>query len=199
MLSFHLVCGLFCCARALKFDSFSFTYFCFYFHYSRTWVIEDLFVIYFKKCSACVFLEDFCNSDLTFRFSIHFEFIFVCGARQCSNCIFCNTCSCQVSLTSILKRLSFLHCNFPHRSVGKESTCNAQDPSLIPGLGRSAEEWIGYPVQYSWAFLVAQLVKNLLHCGRPGFNPWVGKTPWRRDRLQATHSSILAWRIPGTV
>ena len=107
MLSFHLVCGLFCCARALKFDSFSFTYFCFYFHYSRTWVIEDLFVIYFKKCSACVFLEDFCNSDLTFRFSIHFEFIFVCGARQCSNCIFCNTCSCQVSLAWLFFRYSF--------------------------------------------------------------------------------------------
>ena len=43
----------------------------------------------------------------------------------------------------------------------KESTRNAGDPSLIPGLGRSAGEGIGYPVQYSWASLVAQLVKNL--------------------------------------
>ena len=46
---------------------------------------------------------------------------------------------------------------FPGGSDGKESTCNAGDP----GLGRSAGEGIVYPLQYSWAFLVAQLVKNL--------------------------------------
>ena len=50
---------------------------------------------------------------------------------------------------------------FPNNSVGKESTCNAGDPSSIPGSGRSAGEGIGYPLQYSWASLVAQLVKNL--------------------------------------
>ena len=43
----------------------------------------------------------------------------------------------------------------------KESTCNAGDPVSIPGLGRSAGEGIGYPLQYSWIFLVAHLVKNL--------------------------------------
>ena len=46
-------------------------------------------------------------------------------------------------------------------SIGKESTCNAGYPSLIPGLGRSVGEGIGYPLQSSWAFLMAQLVKNL--------------------------------------
>ena len=46
-------------------------------------------------------------------------------------------------------------------SVGKESACSAGDPGLIPGSGRSAGEWIGYPLQHSWAFLVAQLVNNL--------------------------------------
>ena len=45
--------------------------------------------------------------------------------------------------------------------VGKESACNAGDPSLIPGLRRSSGEGIGYPLQYAWASLVAQLVKNL--------------------------------------
>ena len=50
---------------------------------------------------------------------------------------------------------------FPHSSVSKESTCNAGDPSSIPGLRRSAGEGIGYPLQYSGASLVAQLVKNL--------------------------------------
>ena len=42
---------------------------------------------------------------------------------------------------------------------------------------------MGYPLQYSWASLVAQLVKICLQCERPGFDPWVGKIPWRRDGL----------------
>ena len=71
---------------------------------------------------------------------------------------------------------------FPGSSVGKESTCNTEDPGSIPGLGRSPGEGIGYPLHYSWASLVAQLVKSLLQCRRPGFNPWVGKIPRRRER-----------------
>ena len=67
---------------------------------------------------------------------------------------------------------------FPRGSVGKESTCNAGDPSLIPGLERSAGEGIGYPLQYSWASLVAQLAKNPPAMGET----WVGKIPWRRER-----------------
>ena len=51
--------------------------------------------------------------------------------------------------------------DLPRSSVGKESARNAEDASLIPGLGRSPGEGIGYPLQYFWAFLVAQLVKNL--------------------------------------
>ena len=50
---------------------------------------------------------------------------------------------------------------FPDTSVGKESACNAGNPGLIPGLERSAGEGIGHPLQYSWASLVDQLVKNL--------------------------------------
>ena len=50
---------------------------------------------------------------------------------------------------------------FPHSSVGKESTYNAGGPGSIPGSGRSPGEGLGYPLQYSWASLVAQLVKNL--------------------------------------
>ena len=44
--------------------------------------------------------------------------------------------------------------------MGKESTCDARDPGSIPGSGRSSGEGIGYPLQYSWASLVAQLAKN---------------------------------------
>jgi len=50
---------------------------------------------------------------------------------------------------------------FPDSSAGQESACNAGDPSSIPGLERSPGEGIGYLLQYSWASLVAQLVKNL--------------------------------------
>ena len=49
---------------------------------------------------------------------------------------------------------------FPDSSVGKESACNAGDPGSTPGSGRSTGEGMGYPCQYSWASLVAQLVKN---------------------------------------
>ena len=50
---------------------------------------------------------------------------------------------------------------FPDSSVGKESTCNAGDPGSILGSERSAGEGIGYSLHYSWASLIAQLVKNL--------------------------------------
>ena len=85
----------------------------------------------------------------------------------------------------------------PGSSVGKESACNAGDPSLIPGLERSTGEGIGYPLQYSWASLVAQLVTNL-----PAMQEtWVRSLGWEDplEKGMATHSSILAWRIPWTV
>jgi len=66
---------------------------------------------------------------------------------------------------------------FPGSSAGKESTCNAGDCTSIPGLGRPTGEGIGYPLQYSWASLVAQLVKN------PPATRETLKLPWRRERL----------------
>ena len=68
----------------------------------------------------------------------------------------------------------------PGGSAGKESACSEGDPGLIPVPGRSPGEGIGYPIQYSWASLMARSVKNLPAIGRPGFNPWVRKVPWRR-------------------
>ena len=58
-----------------------------------------------------------------------------------------------------------------------------EDPSSIPGLGRSIGEEIGYPLQYSWASLVAQLVKNPPAMWETWVRSWVGKIPWRRERL----------------
>ena len=54
-----------------------------------------------------------------------------------------------------------MNMGFPDSSVGKESAYRAGDPSSIPGSGRSPGEGIGYLLQYSWASLVAELVKNL--------------------------------------
>ena len=84
---------------------------------------------------------------------------------------------------------------FPDSSTGKESACNAGDPGLIPGSGRSTGEGTGYPPQYSWASLVAQLVKNV-----PA-EPWVQFLSWEDplEKGKATHSNVLAWRIPWTV
>ena len=87
--------------------------------------------------------------------------------------------------------------SFPDGSVGKESACIAGVPGSIPGSGRSTGEGIGYPLQYSWASLVVQLVKNL-----PAMQEtWVQSLGWEDslEKGKATHSSILAWRIPRTV
>ena len=78
--------------------------------------------------------------------------------------------------------------------AGKESTCSAGDPGSIPGSGSFPGEGIDYPLQYSWASLVAQMVKN-----PPAvWDTWV-QFLGLEDPLEegmAMHSSILAWRIP---
>ena len=68
---------------------------------------------------------------------------------------------------------------------------------MFPVLGRSGREGIGYPLQYSWASLVAQLVKNL-----PAMREaWVQSLVWEDppEKGKAIHFSILAWRIPWTI
>ena len=66
----------------------------------------------------------------------------------------------------------------PDSSVGKESACSAGNSGLIPGSGRSAGEGIGYPLQYSWASLVAQLVRNpATYVGNLGSIPGLGRAP----------------------
>ena len=85
---------------------------------------------------------------------------------------------------------------FADSSVAKESACNAGDPSSFPGSGRCPGEGTGYPLQYCWASLVAQLVNN-----PPAmWGTWVRSLGWEDplEKGKATHSSILAWRIPWT-
>ena len=83
----------------------------------------------------------------------------------------------------------------PGSSAGKESACKAGDPGSIPGSGRSPGEGIGYPLQYSWASLVAQLVKN-----PPAlWETWVRSLGWKDplEKGKGTHSSILAGEFHG--
>ena len=79
-------------------------------------------------------------------------------------------------------------------SAGKESACNAGDPGSIPGSGSSPGERIGYPLQYSWASLMAQIVKN----PPAKQEAWVQSLGCENplEEGMAIHSSILAWRIP---
>ena len=69
--------------------------------------------------------------------------------------------STQTEMAHLLEESIFCKAGFPCGPDGKESTCNAGDPSSIPGSGRFAGEGVSYPLQYSWASLQAQLVKNL--------------------------------------
>ena len=77
---------------------------------------------------------------------------------------------------------------FSGSSAGKEPACNAGDPSSIPGSGRSAGEGIGYTLQYSWASLLAQLVKN----PPARQETWVQSLSWEDplEKGKATHASI---------
>ena len=85
---------------------------------------------------------------------------------------------------------------FQGSSAGKESACKAGDPGSIPGSGSSHGEGMGFPLQYSWTSLVAQMVKN-----PPAMQEtWAQSLGWE-DALEedmVTHSSILAWEIPWT-
>jgi len=83
---------------------------------------------------------------------------------------------------------------FPGSSAGKESACNAGDLALIPGSGRFPGEGIGYPLQYYWASLMAQMVKNSPAMQETLVQSLGWEDPLKED--MATHSSILAWRIP---
>ena len=87
------------------------------------------------------------------------------------------------------------HMSYSGNSADKESTCNAEDPASILWLGRSPADWIDYPPQYSWALLVAQMLKN-----PPAmWETWVWSLNWEdslKEEGMATHSSILSWRIP---
>ena len=99
----------------------------------------------------------------------------------------------KINITQRLKEKM----GFPDSLVSKESTCSAGDPGWIPGSGRYAGEGIGYLLQYSWASLVAQLVKN-----PPAmWETWVQFLGWEDilEKGKAIHSSILVWRIPWTV
>ena len=91
----------------------------------------------------------------------------------------------------------YMYSGFPGGSEVKASAWNAGDPGSIPESGRSPGEGKGYLLQYSWASLVAQLVKNLPAM----WETWVLSLGWEDplEKGKATHSRISAWRMPWTV
>ena len=83
---------------------------------------------------------------------------------------------------------------FPGSSTGKESACKVGDPGSIPGSRRSPGEGIGYPLQHSWASLMAQMVKDPPSMQETSVWSLGWEDPLEED--MATHSSILAWKVP---
>ena len=105
------------------------------------------------------------------------------------------TYTCDYSLCCIEETNTTFESNynpirgFPGSSASREFACKAGDPSLIPGLGRHPGEGTGYPLQYSWAFLVAQLVKK-----PPAVQEtWVWSLGWKNllKKGKAAHFSPL--------
>ena len=143
----------------------------------------------------------------TFRSLIFNMVIDLIGLISTISLLFFIFCSCSdnwfrylLILCSCFQALShwfLIVISIPDSSVGKESACNSGDPGSIPELEKSAREGISYPLQYTWASIVAQLVKNLPAM----WETWVWSLGWEDplDKGKATHSSILAWRIPWTI
>ena len=80
--------------------------------------------------------------------------------------------------------------DIPGSSAGTESAFSAGDPGSIPGLGSSPGEQIGYPLQYSWASLVAQTIKN----PPATWETWVQSPSWGDPLEEGTATPVF---LPG--
>ena len=107
--------------------------------------------------------------------SLTFELSFFCMVEESQGLLFSIQLSHRVG--------------FPDSSVRTESTCNVGEPSSIPGSGRSAGEGIGYPLQYSWASLVAQLIKNLPAM----WETWVPSMGWEDPLEKRKATMSIFW------
>ena len=102
---------------------------------------------------------------------------------------------CFSSYSKKLKRVKLfkfqkIEKGFPNSSVDKESTCSAQDPSMIPGSGRPPGEGIGNPLQYYWASLVAQLINNLPAMWEACPIPGLGRSPGEGKSYPLRYSDL---------
>ena len=116
----------------------------------------------------------------------------VSGTMYVCACVYRTNCSCVCQCWWLIFPNTHTHTHgFPDSSVGKESACNAGDPSSSPGLGRSAGEGKGYPLQYSWVSFVAQLVKNsACIAGDLGSIPGLGRSPGERKGYPLQYSGL---------
>ena len=81
----------------------------------------------------------------------------------------------QVRGMNVLDCISYNR-SFPGSSAGKELPAMQETPVWLPGSGRSAGEGIGYPLQYSWASLVTQMVESTCNAGNLGSIPGLGRS-----------------------
>ena len=88
---------------------------------------------------------------------------------------------------------------FPSGSAGKKSTCSVGNLGLIPGLGRSPGEEKGYPLQYSCLENSMDCIVHVVTKSRTQLSDFTFTFQFHAlEKEMATHSSVLAWRIPGT-
>ena len=124
----------------------------------------------------------------------------VCSGHKTTKLAAVAAVTCDWTTSQAKKRYStkMYCCLRPDSSVGKESTCNAGDPSWIPGSGRTPGKGIGYPLQYSWVGFPRGSAdkESSYNEGDLSSIPELGRSP---GEGKPTHSSILAWRIPWTV
>ena len=99
------------------------------------------------------------------------------GSKCIYKIILC--CSPPIPLCITTEFSSSTHSNWASWVAQLLKNLPAVQETPIPGSGSSPAEGMAYPLKYSWASLVAQMVKNLPF-RRHGFDPWVGKIPWRR-------------------
>ena len=144
-----------------------------------------------KKCNAeiyCYMWEE-AATDLTLSSWSTWAFLIAQLVRICLQCR-------RLPFNSWVRKtpwrrnrlLTPVFLGFPCGSVGKESACNAGDLCSISGSGRSPGEGIGCPLQYSWASLVVQLVKNLSTMQET----WVWSLSWE-DALEMGKATPVFW------
>ena len=149
-----------------------------------------IFNILYLVSSLSIIISRFINVAVWYYFIIFYRWV-VFHCIYAPHLLYPLICGWIFRLLHILAIVNSAAMNiggFPDSFVGKESACSAGDPSSISRSGRSTGEGIGYPLQYSWASLVAQLVK--LRAGDLGLLPGLGRSPGEEKGYPFQYSGL---------